>query len=280
MMKKKLVLILLSVLLVFMLAACGNQADTELEISQDEAADVVSTATPEAENEQASEDTSAAPIDDISSEQSAQAATNNVTAPQAPAELPPANAPVKEEDGPVPSEQEKTPAASKTLVAYFSRAGENYGVGVIEKGNTEIVAEMIADAVGADTFRIRTVNAYPEDYAECTAVARQERDSGARPELASVVTNFADYDVIYLGYPIWYGDMPMAVYTFLESCDFTGKTIIPFCTHAGSGLSGTVGSIQSACSGAVVLDGLAVAGTTAQNDRDAAKRLLDIWLDL
>lgn len=177
-----------------------------------------------------------------------------------------------------PEEAESEPAASKVLVAYFSRAGENYGVGVVEEGNTEIVAEMIADEVGADTFRIQTVNAYPESYDECTEAARQERDQGARPELTSIVASMDDYDVVYLGYPIWYGDMPMAVYTFLESCDFTGKTIVPFCTHAGSGLADTVSSIQTTCSGAEVLDGLAIAGTTAQNDRDAAQRLVTEFL--
>lgn len=168
--------------------------------------------------------------------------------------------------------------AAKTLVAFFSRSGENYGVGVIEKGNTEIIAEMIAEATGADMFRIQTVKVYPESYEECKKVATQERNVSARPELASTVANFEDYDVIYLGYPIWYGDMPMAVYTFLESYDFTGKTIIPFCTHGGSGLAGTVRSLQAACSGAAVLDGLAIAGTTAQNDRDTAKRLVETWL--
>ncbi len=168
--------------------------------------------------------------------------------------------------------------AGKTLAAYFSRTGENYGVGVIEKGSTEIIAEMIAEKTGADIFRIKTVSAYPESYDECTAVAKRERDSGARPELVSTMANLDDYDVIYLGYPIWYGDMPMAVYTFLESCDFTGKTIIPFCTHAGSGLSGTVSSIQTACSGATVLGGLAIAGTTAQNAPEEAEKEVERFL--
>ncbi len=179
-----------------------------------------------------------------------------------------------------PNESAEELSTAKALVAYFSRAGENYGVGVVEKGNTEIIAEMIAEAVGADTFRIQTVSAYPENYDACSEVARQERDSGARPELSSAIANFDDYDIIYLGYPIWYGDMPMAVYTFLESCDFTGKTIIPFCTHAGSGLAGTVGSIQSTGNGATVLDGLAIAGTTAQNDRAAAMALINEFLQM
>lgn len=173
----------------------------------------------------------------------------------------------------------EAPAASKTLVAYFSRAGENYGVGMVEMGNTEIIAKMIAEKLGADTFRIQTVNAYPESYDACTKVAKQERDSKARPELTSTIASIDDYDVIYLGYPIWYGDMPMAVYTFLESYDFAGKTILPFCTHAGSGFAGTVGSIQAACRGAAVLDGLAIAGTTAQNDPASASKAVNAWID-
>ena len=169
-------------------------------------------------------------------------------------------------------------ATAETLVAYFSRAGENYAVGVVEKGNTAIIAEMIAEKTGADLFQIQPVNAYPETYDACTEVAQQEKREGARPELAETVENWESYDVIYLGYPIWWGDMPMAVYTFLESYDFAGKTVIPFCTHGGSGLSGTVQSIQSICVGAEVKDGLAVTGATAQNDRDEAQKQVEAFL--
>ena len=172
----------------------------------------------------------------------------------------------------------ETPAGAKVLVSYFSRTGENYGVGVIEKGNTEIIAEMIAAKTGGDLFRIESVNAYPSGYDDCTEVAKQEKNANARPELTATVTDFDDYDVIYLGYPIWWSDMPMPVYTFLESYDFSGKTIIPFCTHAGSGLSGIVKSIQTACSGATVRDGFAISGTTAQNDRTSAEKQVADWL--
>ena len=170
------------------------------------------------------------------------------------------------------------PADDKVLVAYFSRTGENYGVGVIEKGNTEIIAEMIAAKTGGNLFRIESVNAYPSAYDDCTKVAREEKNANARPELTATVTDFEDYDVIYLGYPIWWSDMPMPVYTFLESYDFSGKTIIPFCTHAGSGLSGTARSIQTACPGATVRDGFAISGATAQNDRTSAERQVSGWL--
>ncbi len=167
---------------------------------------------------------------------------------------------------------------TKVLVAYFSRTGENYGVGMIEKGNTEIIAEMIALKTGGDLFRIEPVNAYPAGYDECTKVAREEKDSNARPKLAAEVENINDYDVVYIGYPIWWSDMPMPVYTFLESYDLSGKTIVPFCTHAGSGLSGTVKSIRTVCPGATVKDGLAISGTVAQNDRANAEKQVAAWL--
>ncbi len=98
------------------------------------------------------------------------------------------------------------------------------------------------------------------------------------PKLTASVTNFDDYDVIYLGYPIWWGDMPMPIYTFLESYDFSDKTVIPLCTHAGSVLSRTVSSIQTVCSEATVRDGLAIAGTEAQNDREHAEKQVSDWL--
>lgn len=164
------------------------------------------------------------------------------------------------------------------LVAYFSRTGENYNVGYIEKGNTHIVADMIEEQVGADMFEISTVTPYPDDYDECTESARQEQSENARPELNASVENMQDYDIIFLGYPNWWGDMPMAVYTFLESYDFSGKTIVPFCTHEGSGLSSTERSIASTCSGAEVLDGLAIRGSVAQNSQDQAQEAVIDWL--
>lgn len=175
-------------------------------------------------------------------------------------------------------EESAAEPTTNILIAYFSRADENYGVGVVEKGNTRIVAEMIAEETGGDLFEIRRVDAYPVGYDDCTAEARQEKDDSARPELTASVENFDDYDIIFLGYPIWWGDMPMPVYTFLESYDFSGKTVIPFCTHAGSGLSGTVEALAEKLSGATVLEGLAIPGTTAQNKQDEALQSVKDWL--
>lgn len=164
------------------------------------------------------------------------------------------------------------------LIAYFSRAGENHNVGVIEKGNTEIIAEMIAEQTGGDLFHIETVTPYPESYDECTEVAQQELRENARPELTGTVEQFEEYDGIFLGYPNWWGDMPMAVYTFMESYDFTGKTIIPFATHEGSGLASTERSIADTCSGAEVFEGLAIRGSVAQNSQDEAREAVVDWL--
>lgn len=180
---------------------------------------------------------------------------------------------------PASSPNTETESGSNILVAFFSRTGENYGVGVIEKGNTHIIADMIAEAMNADSFEIARVTPYPENYDACTDETKQEQNEDARPELTATVENFEDYDVIFLGYPNWWGDMPMPVYTFLENYDFTGKTVIPFCTHAGSGLSSTVQTLRNVLSGASVLDGFAIPGTTAQNDQESAKQAVTEWLE-
>ena len=163
------------------------------------------------------------------------------------------------------------------LVAYFSRADENYSVGTIEVGNTQILAEYIVDEVGADSFHIETVTHYPADYDECCDVAKQELNDKASHEITSSV-DMEQYDIVFLGYPIWWGDMPMAVYTFMESYDWSGKVVIPFCTHEGSGLSGTDRSIAST-TGAQVLTAIDMRGSTAQKLNDDTKQTVRTWLD-
>ena len=172
---------------------------------------------------------------------------------------------------------ENTEGGSKMLVAYFSLAGEQYGVGVIEEGNTSIIAHMIAEQTGADLFEIEAVNPYPASHSELLDVSRQEMADNARPDIAGTVENMDDYDTIFIGYPNWWGDMPMIVYNFLESYDLSGKTIVPFCTHGGSGLSGTESTIEDITGGTMV-DGFAITGTTAQNDRDTTKSKVTEWL--
>ncbi|WP_418409564.1 flavodoxin [Alistipes putredinis] len=165
----------------------------------------------------------------------------------------------------------------KILVAFFSRTGENYAVGRIEQGNTHIVAEMISAATGGTLFRIEPAIPYPDDYRACTEIAQREKRSKARPALVGDITA-EEFDVIFLGYPNWWGDLPMCVYTFLEQHDWQGKIVIPFCTHEGSGLSDTENRLQEACRGASVLNGLAVRGSVAQNEREKARKQVLEWL--
>ncbi|MBD3879215.1 MAG: NAD(P)H-dependent oxidoreductase [Quinella sp. 1Q5] len=178
---------------------------------------------------------------------------------------------------------EKAPASNSSaeknfLVVYFSRTGEEYGLGNITKGNTAIVAEYIAKKTGADMFEVKPATPYPDAYEPCTEIAKQELESNARPALAKNIDNLAQYDTIFLGFPIWWGALPRVMMTFLEANDFSGKTIIPFCTHGGSGLASSEREIVDACPNAKVLSGLAIVGKTAQNDFPAAQKDVDSWL--
>ena len=167
---------------------------------------------------------------------------------------------------------------SKSLVVYFSLAGEQYNVGNITEGNTSIIAKMIASETGSDMFELETVKTYPTDsYNNLIKIAKDEQNKKARPELKKDI-DISSYDIIYIGYPNWWGDMPMPVYTFLESHNWNGKTSIPFCTHEGSGLAGTEGKIRSTCKGATIEKGLAVQGKVAQNNRSSARKTVQDWL--
>ena len=170
----------------------------------------------------------------------------------------------------------KVHAASneKILVAYYSRIGEEYGLGNITKGNTAIVAEIIAQKTGGELFEIKPVTPYPVDYEECKKVASREKATKARPPFVGSV-DVASYDLIFCGYPIWYGDAPQIVYTFLEGNDFSGKKIVPFCTHGGSGLSSTDQNISLTCPTAQILPGFAIQGKTAQNDFSRTESLVE-----
>ena len=163
------------------------------------------------------------------------------------------------------------------LIAFYSRAGENYLGGArrrIDVGNTEKAAKMIADVTGGALYRIEQARPYSEDYDACTAEAKADLQRNARPEVLNLPGDLDDYDEIYLGYPNYWGTMPMAVYTFLEAYDFTGKTIHPFCTHEGSGLAGTVRDIQKIARGALVTKGLSIHGSQV----DSAKPALEKWV--
>lgn len=156
----------------------------------------------------------------------------------------------------------------KILIAYYSRKGQNYVNGSVKnlpKGNTKIIAEFIQKNIGGELFEIETVKNYPIDYTECTEVAKVEIQQKTRPELKNYLPSIAEFDVIFLGYPIWWSIPPMAVATFLEKYDFSGKKIIPFCTHEGSGLGGSVNYLKKICPKAEILNGIAIHGADAKN---------------
>lgn len=166
---------------------------------------------------------------------------------------------------------------AKCLIAYFSRKGNNYVSGKIVNlpiGNTEVVAKMIQEMTGGDMFHIEAIKPYPNDYTETTKVAQDELSANVRPELTNHTDNLNSCDVIFLGYPNWWGTMPMPVFTFLAEYDFSGKTIIPFCTHEGSGLGHSARDIAKFCPKATLLNGLAIHGTHVTD----AKKDITNWL--
>ena len=191
-------------------------------------------------------------------------------------------------EGTAEAESSEAGAQSSLLVAYFSYA-ENAALpddvdasasasiqpwnGALT-GNTGVVADMIAQATGADLFSIRTVEQYPDTYDATIDQGQQEQSDGARPELATHLENLDSYDTIFLGFPNWWGDMPMAVYTFLDEVDLSGKTVIPFVTSGGSGFSNTISTIQQMEPQATVREGLSISGSSATG----AQQQVESWL--
>lgn len=233
------------------------------------------------------------------------AAAGNAGAPEPPAASGPAEAPENAgtEETPDPSDPVEAPESpeaagentqggsegSRILIAYFSRVGNtgfpadadaSSSASVVAsedglQGNVEVLARMIQAEVDGDLFLIETENPYPIGYDETIDVGRQEQRDNARPALASRIDDPDQYDTVFLGYPNWWGDMPMAVYSFLDEYDLSGKTIIPFVSHGGSGFSGTQSAIAELEPGAAVLEGLSVNG----DDVADAQEDVTAWLD-
>lgn len=167
------------------------------------------------------------------------------------------------------------PLEGKTLVAFFTgrnqtelnedadslSSASQTTVGKTAYGNAELLAKYAADATGGDVFSIETVKQYPVMYRETTEVAQEEQNENARPELKTTVPNMDEYENVVLIYPMWWGDMPMGVWTFLESYDFSGKTIYPISTHLGSGMGSSIATIQKLVKGSDIKDGLEVSGS-------------------
>ena len=166
---------------------------------------------------------------------------------------------------------------TKKLIAFYSRADENYVNGQIKTlavGNTEIAAEIIHELTGADMFKIEQAVPYSKDYSECIAEAQTHQKQNARPQLKACPESIDGYDTIYLGFPNYWSTMPMAVFTFLEKFDFGGKTIKPFCTHEGSGLGSSVADIKKLCPKANVEKGLAIHGGSVGKSKAAIEKWL------
>ena len=168
---------------------------------------------------------------------------------------------------------------NNVLVTYFSRSGENWQVGYVEKGSTKIVAEIISEETNSEIFRIEPVIPYPDDYKEMLEVSRNETNENARPVIKYTIDDFERFDTIFLGYPIWNGTCPMIIRTFIESYDFKDKTIIPFSTHAGSGLGSSVFVLKNELSNTRILDGFSIQGTTVQNNQEEVRRQVKNYID-
>ncbi|MGB7606422.1 MAG: flavodoxin [Lutisporaceae bacterium] len=149
-------------------------------------------------------------------------------------------------------------------MAYFSHSG-----------NTQVIANQIHENVGGNILKIVTVDPYPTNYNAVVDLAKQELKDDYRPELATKIENMDSYDVVFVGYPNWWATMPMAVFTFLEEYDFSGKTIIPFCTHEGSSFGRSIDDITELCPKSTILDGLAIRGRNVKN----AQKDLSKWLN-
>ena len=166
---------------------------------------------------------------------------------------------------------------SKAIIIYFSRAGENYDVGIVDEGNTKMIVNYLKEVTEIPIYQIVPITSYPEGYQETLNVVQTERSSNARPSIKDPLTDISKYDTILLGYPIWYTNLPNIVKGFLESLDFEGKTIYPFNTHEGSGVGNSINDIKSSAPKAIVKDGFALKGSYARKT-DSHKDIRD-WLN-
>ncbi len=164
---------------------------------------------------------------------------------------------------------------NKTLIAFFSRADENYFGGAmryIKTGNTEVVVNHMKEMIDADVFKIEMKEPYSPVYMTCIDEAKKDLRNDARPELTHYLDNIDDYDTVILAYPNYWGTMPMAVVTFLERYDFSGKTILPLCTNEGSGMGSSERDLQKYTSGAQIRDGLSITGSKAAESDDKVEK--------
>lgn len=278
---KRLAALLLAGIMILSLAACSTDDSTTASTEQPAA----SQSTPEPQTEeqpadaQSASDTQTTEEEPAASEEGAAAESDTAEQPQAGDET---DAPTEETTGSDSEQGDSAAASSNILIAYFS-VPETDGVDAVAGasrvvvdgevlGNTQYIAQLIQQQTGGDLFRIETVQEYPGSHDPLLEFAYNERAEGARPELAAQMENLDSYDIIFLGYPNWNADLPMPLYTLLEQTDLSGKTIVPFTTHGGSGFSRTIQTIQELQPNATVIsDGLSISrNSVAQAKSDVA----------
>lgn len=278
---KRLAALLLAGIMILSLAACSTDDSTTASTEQPAA----SQSTPEPQTEeqpadtQSTSDTQTTEEEPAASEEGAAAESDTAEQPQAGDET---DAPTEETTGSDSEQGDSAAASSNILIAYFS-VPETDGVDAVAGasrvvvdgevlGNTQYIAQLIQQQTGGDLFRIETVQEYPGSHDPLLEFAYNERAEGARPELAEQMENLDSYDIIFLGYPNWNADLPMPLYTLLEQTGLSGKTIVPFTTHGGSGFSRTIQTIQELQPNAtVVSDGLSISrNSVAQAEGDVA----------
>lgn len=278
---KRLAALLLAGIMILSLTACSTDDSTTASTEQPAA----SQSTPEPQTEeqptdtQSTSDTQTTEEEPAASEEGAAAESDTVEQPQAGDET---GAPAEEATGSDSEQSDSASASSNILIAYFS-VPETDGVDAVAGasrvvvdgdvlGNTQYIAQLIQQQTGGDLFRIETVQKYPGSHDPLLEFAYNERAEGARPELAAQMENLDSYDIVFLGYPNWNADLPMPLYTLLEQTDLSGKTIVPFTTHGGSGFSRTIQTIQELQPNATVIsDGLSISRNgVAQAEGDVA----------
>lgn len=278
---KRVAALLLAGIMILSLAACSTDDSTTASTEQPAA----SQSTPEPQTEeqpadaQSASDTQTTEEEPAASEEGAAAESDTAEQPQAGDET---GAPAEETTGSDSEQGDSAAASSNILIAYFS-VPETDGVDAVAGasrvvvdgevlGNTQYIAQLIQQQTGGDLFRIETVQEYPGSHDPLLEFAYNERAEGARPELAAQMENLDSYDIIFLGYPNWNADLPMPLYTLLEQTDLSGKTIVPFTTHGGSGFSRTIQTIQELQPNATVIsDGLSISrNSVAQAESDVA----------
>ena len=274
-MRKRTLGILLAGMMALSVAACGGSAgagNQENQEAGDNAQVTESTEAPATTSADETETATTAEVPEATADTEAADASEATEATQA-----------EQNTGENGGDASQAAGGSDILVAYFTY-GENANLGdnvdasssasiqMLDgqvTGNTGVVASVIAELTGADTFSIRTAEPYPDNYDDTVDQGQEEQQADVRPELSGQIENLDSYDTIFLGYPNWWGDMPMAVYSFLDEYDLSGKTIVPFVTSGGSGFSGSVSEIESAEPDAEVLEGLSLGdseATDAQSD--------------